>query len=250
MKEFVCTDTVVPLRSGPSHRSEILTQILLGEIFTIEDNAGTWTKIKMDFDGSSGWVDNEHFLFQEQSAKGKSTILTKGVPAFRENGSRVFIYCGSEIYELSVDSKHFRVGNDLYRVDKAVPLIPPENNMAMTAALYLNAPYLWGGRTGHGIDCSGLTQLVYKMHGKNIPRNSYEQVELGKTINLLSDAIAGDLLYFDNDSGEITHVGIMYDPENIIHASGRVRIDPIDHQGIYKNEIKGYSHKLRLIKRL
>ena len=226
------------------------TQILLGERYTIADRAGMWTRIKMSFDGSTGWVDNDHFVFAENTSKDESIILTGGIYAYREDGSKAFIYCGSEIYELSIDNKSFRVGNDLYRTEKAVPLIPPENSMAMTAALYLNAPYLWGGRTGHGIDCSGLTQLVYKMHGISIPRNSYEQVNLGNTINLFSDAISGDLLFFDNNRGEISHVGIMYDPGNIIHASGKVRIDKIDHQGIYKNEIKGYSHKLRLIKRL
>ena len=250
MTEYVCIDTVVPVRSGPSHKTEMLTQILLGERYTIADKAGVWTKIKMVFDDSFGWVDNDHFVFVENTSIDKSTILTKGIKAYREDGSSVFIYCGSEIYELSVDNRNFRVGNDLYRTDKAVPTIPPENNMAMTASLYLNAPYLWGGRTGHGIDCSGLTQLVYKMHGISIPRNSYEQVNLGKTVNLFSDAISGDLLFFDNKRGDITHVGIMYDPENIIHASGKVRIDHIDHQGIFKNEINGYSHKLRLIKRL
>lgn len=250
MTEYVCIDTVVPVRSGPSHKAEMQTQILLGERYTIADSAGMWTRIKMVFDGSSGWVDNDHFIFVENTSKDKSIILTIGIYAYREDGSKIFIYCGSEIYELSVDNKSFRVGNDLYRTEKAVPLIPPENSMAMTAALYLNAPYLWGGRTGHGIDCSGLTQLVYKMHGISIPRNSFEQVNLGKTINLFSDAISGDLLFFDNNRGEISHVGIMYDPGNIIHASGKVRIDKIDHQGIYKNEIEGYSHKLRLIKRL
>jgi hypothetical protein len=249
MEEFVCVSSVVPLRSGPSHNSEMISQILLGERFSIVDKAGDWTKIRMFFDDSYGWVDNEHFIFQEHSVLGKSTILTLGIRAYREDGSGITIYCGSEVYEISADNKNFRVGNDLYRVENPVPFIPPENNLASTAAIYLNAPYLWGGRTGHGIDCSGLTQLVYKMHGKSIPRNSYEQVEKGETINLLSDAIAGDLLFFDNDSGHITHVAMMYDPEHVIHASGSVRIDPIDHQGIYKVEIKGYSHKLRLIKR-
>jgi hypothetical protein len=228
----------------------MLTQILLGERYTITDRAGLWTRIRMVFDSTSGWVDNDHFAFVENSSGDNSTILTGGIHAFREDGSKVFIYCGSEIYELSIDNKNFRVGNDLYRTGKAVPTIPPENSIAMTAALYINAPYLWGGRTGHGIDCSGLTQLVYKMHGISIPRNSFEQVNSGKTINLFSDAISGDLLFFDNNRGEITHVGIMYDPENIIHSSGKVRIDHIDHQGIYKKEIKGYSHRLRLIKRL
>lgn len=100
-----------------------------------------------------------------------------------------------------------------------------------------------------GMDCSGLVQTVYKVHGIGIPRDSFNQAEAGKTINLLSEAVPGDLLFFDNSAGKINHVGIFYKPGEIIHCSGKVRIDMIDHQGIYRNDERRYTHKLRTIKR-
>ena len=249
MKEYICTETVVPLRTGPSHRSDMGSQVLLGERFSVTASAGSWTRITLSGDEYSGWVDNDHFTLTPNTCTDNPEVITVDFSATREDGSIVNIYCGSEIYEVSNDRKHFRVGNQLYQSEKPVPVQQPEPDMVSTAGRFLNAPYLWGGRTLHGIDCSGLTQLVCKLHGKHIPRDSFRQAEHGTTINLLSDAIAGDLLFFDNNAGKITHVGMLYDWEHIIHASGIVRIDPVDHQGIFKPESGRYSHKLRIIKR-
>jgi gamma-D-glutamyl-L-lysine dipeptidyl-peptidase len=118
-----------------------------------------------------------------------------------------------------------------------------------TALRFINSPYIWGGRIPSGIDCSGLTQLTYKIHGINIPRDSRQQSEVGETVNFITETRPGDLVFFDN-RGIITHVGMIFSAGLVIHASGRVRIDAIDHQGIFKQEIGGYSHHLRLIKRI
>ena len=116
--------------------------------------------------------------------------------------------------------------------------------------MYLDAPYLWGGRSPFGIDCSGLVQMTYKLSGIKLPRDAGQQASCGTTINLLSEAQAGDLAFFDNEEGIITHVGIILPNNQIIHASGRVRVDSLDHEGIYNVKKKQYSHKLRLIKRI
>jgi len=118
------------------------------------------------------------------------------------------------------------------------------------ASLYLNAPYLWGGRSPLGIDCSGFTQVVFKAAGVRLPRDAYQQAEVGQTLGFVEEASEGDLAFFDNAEGKIIHVGIVLKDRFIIHASGKVRIDKLDHQGIFNRETGKYSHTLRVIKRI
>jgi len=125
----------------------------------------------------------------------------------------------------------------------------PEN-ITLQAQLYLNSPYLWGGKSPFGIDCSGLTQIVYKMCGYQLRRDANQQAEQGETISFLEECKPGDLAFFDNEDGKIIHVGIITHGNNIIHASGKVRLDKLDHQGIFNGETKKYSHNLRLLKRI
>jgi cell wall-associated NlpC family hydrolase len=112
----------------------------------------------------------------------------------------------------------------------------------------IETPYLWGGRSQWGIDCSGFVQLVYRLSGLLMPRDASEQAKLGNTMSFISEAQPGDLAFFDNEEGNIVHVGIVYSPNEIIHASKKVRIDRIDHNGIYNDELKKYTHQLRVMK--
>ncbi|MCD4769858.1 MAG: C40 family peptidase [Bacteroidales bacterium] len=250
MSEYICTSLVVPLRTGPSHRTEMGSQILLGESYTIEDRAGTWTKIRLNYDKYSGWVDNDHFLFTENSQNDQVEIIASDITATLPDNSMVKIFTGSEIITDQSDRELFKAGEIIFRSKDKIITKPNGSDLSTTARQFMNTPYLWGGRTSGGIDCSGLSQIVYKLHGIAIPRDSFNQAETGKTVNLLAEAIPGDLIFFDNNSGKITHVAILYDNNRVIHASGIVRIDTIDHQGIFRSDLNRYTHKLRVIKRL
>ena len=121
--------------------------------------------------------------------------------------------------------------------------------MEQIAKQYLNSPYLWGGKTPWGIDCSGFTQMVFKQKNVSIKRDAFQQAEQGEAVAFLAESKLGDLAFFDNEDGKITHVGILLNNETIIHASGKVRIDQIDNYGIMDADSKKYSHKLRFVKR-
>ena len=117
------------------------------------------------------------------------------------------------------------------------------------ARLYLNTPYLWGGRTPFGIDCSGFVQMVYRFAGIQLPRDASLQVKGGVSLGFIDEAQPGDLAFFESEEGAIVHVGILTGNRRIIHASGTVRVDPIDHHGIFNMQANGYSHRLRIVKR-
>ncbi len=115
---------------------------------------------------------------------------------------------------------------------------------------YLNTPYLWGGKSSVGIDCSGFTQQVFKILGIPLLRDAYQQATQGEAVNSLVEATCGDLAFFDNEQSRITHVGIMIDNKTIIHASGYVRIDKIDEEGITHSITGKRTHKLWGVKRM
>ena len=126
----------------------------------------------------------------------------------------------------------------------------PKKQLIDTAILYLNSPYLWGGKTPFGIDCSGFTQMVYKLNGYKLLRDASQQATQGEALSFIEESEPGDLAFFDNAEGVITHVGIIMEDNYIIHAHGKVRIDRIDHTGIFNSEARMHTHKLRVIKRI
>ena len=148
---------------------------------------------------------------------------------------------------------HFKIGKEVYAFEGQAQIKAEKKNIELlvqNAMMYINTPYLWGGRHPFGIDCSGLVQICYKMIGINLPRDAYQQALKGHALSFIEESQAGDLAFFDNEDGRIIHVGILLEDNYIIHASGKVRIDRIDHQGIYNNDHRDYSHRLRIIKRI
>jgi len=252
MERYICENVFVPLRSGPSHRSEMLSQVLFGEKYLVLEQVGHWMKVETIFDNYSGWIDINHIQQTEDNGKGTGHVLNKSLLCYKNDKTKMVLEAGCEIYNPAFNEKEFTIGKNLYTTsaDFSNSHINTTDSFADLAIKFINSPYIWGGRIPSGIDCSGLTQLVYKIRGIAIPRNSWQQAEKGTDVSFIDEVIPGDLVFFDNDRGRISHVGMILSKGLVIHASGRVRIDTIDHQGIYKQEIRGYSHHLRAIRRI
>lgn len=256
MTNGICNQSIVPMRSEPAHRSEMVSQLLFGELFEVLETNNEWIRIKTTFDDYSGWIVASQVhglgLFQYQSYKLKNHFLCYELIGVLDNGNPFPIVLGSSLPDYdhekcSILEKHFYY-------DGAVKNIAHTDTdlkkIIENALMYINTPYLWGGRSPFGIDCSGFTQMVFKLNGIQLKRDAYLQAEQGEQIHLLSEAHMGDLAFFENDEGRITHVGILISENKIIHASGCVRIDNVDHFGIYNDELKKYSHKLRMVRRV
>ncbi len=246
----------IPVRSEASEQSELVTQILFGETFQITEKNEKWAKIKMDYDGYEGWIDanlvfsvapTEYELWRSADAW---MVPTPSIKIVQDGSSApITIPAGSRIVFNGHDRNSFSIGKNDYFISGKLPNTKDLGIREVGTSL-LHTPYLWGGRSSYGIDCSGLTQIVYKICGTWLPRDAYQQVELGNTVSFVEEAKCGDLAFFDNEEGKIIHVGLCIGGGQIIHANGEVRIDQLDHQGIFKRDKNLYSHKLRVIKRI
>lgn len=252
----ICKLSVIPLRAEPADRSEMISQLLFGDHFEILERQEKWVKIRCAYDEYEGWMDPKQVqkISQEQYQELENTKDILGLKACH----RVQNISG-EIYHLMPGTtlpnyQHPAFGWEETRMElEERPLKHRREafdvEIEAVSKFYLNAPYLWGGKTPFGIDCSGLTQIVFKQFGIRLKRDAWEQALHGEVVAFLQEARTGDLAFFDNDEGRITHVGIMLGNSQIIHASGKVRIDPIDDQGIFNKELNRYTHNLRVIKR-
>lgn len=253
-----CNLSVVALRPEPSHRTEMISQLLFGETFTIIDRHRSWLRIICSFDNYAGWIESnqakeltkEAFVALSHATIACSTDLIQVI--YDTSGNRIFpVFIGSSLPGMS-DGK-LTIGSDQYEFEGNF-IFPPQkvmpSDIIRNAYLFLNCPYLWGGRSPFGIDCSGLVQIAYKMAGIPLLRDSHLQASQGEVVNLLSEARPGDIVFFDNDEGQIVHAGILIDQNTIIHASGHVRTDLIDHFGIFDKDTRKYTHRSRLIKRI
>ena len=251
MEYGICNLAVIPLRAEPSDRSEQVSQILFGEAFEITEWQERWVKVVTTNDSYEGWIGRLQFttlghIAYKTLQQNPAPITYRAVTQAwkKPDNSVLYLPVGSSLVFLKGTTCH--INNEKFEI---IGEIGETEAIDITAKSFLNTPYLWGGRTHYGIDCSGFTQSVFKLQGIHLRRDASVQAEQGEIVNFISEAKLGDLAFFDNEEGRITHVGIMLNNGQIIHASGRVKIDPIDSQGIFSEDQKRYTHKLRIIKR-
>lgn len=252
----ICGLSHVPVRSEPADKSELITELFFGECYTLLAVQGNWLQVQNAADQYEGWIDFKQHTpvssayFEEWKLQPHPRAIDM-VQTVSNAKTRIPIMMGSLLPFF--DGLNIRLGAEkfIYNGRASNPKLPFKPNFLSKIALsFLKAPYVWGGRSVFGLDCSGFVQQVYGICGYQLPRDAWQQVSHGQEVHFAALAQPGDLAFFDNAEGRIIHVGLMLEPGQIIHAHGEVRIDPLDHQGIFNTTRKRYSHNLRIIKRI
>ena len=253
MQYALCHLSVVPLRKKPSDTAEMVSQILFGESLIILGQHKNWYEVKLYFDDYQGFIDKKQCCIVPQAAfkdfsKNIFKCVFQRVGFLMHNGKKSRIISLGASFpitapekKLQINGKNFEYSGEIFTGKK------DSTHLIQTALKYLNTPYLWGGRSIFGIDCSGFTQMVYKINGYKLHRDAHQQAAQGIKISI-NQSQKGDLAFFKNDKGKIIHVGILMESNKILHAHGQVRIDNLDAKGIYNTEKKTYTHYLHSIR--
>ncbi len=257
MQPAICLLPVVPMRKDASHRSEMVSQLLFGEYVQTGEEKDNFVRVKCAYDGYEGWVQASQLTTVTESQV-HSTDDFIGV--FSEevfiDGLCRMMPMGTPIYKPSHPAEPLQFGNRqiIFNVlESAVWNVQAHpftaENLNKLVWMYLETPYLWGGKSVFGIDCSGFAQQVFKFFGVKLLRDAYLQAGQGSAVESLEKARMGDLAFFQNEAGRVVHVGILLSNEKIAHAAGKVRIDPIDKEGITNHETGKRTHQLCAIRR-
>ena len=243
MKHFRISVPIAPVRLQPSDSAELVTQFLYGEPVEVIYEKAQWRACKSLIDGYEGFVDEKLLSPDHPDRIWSDDLLREPVSWWETPEGLRLLPAGARVISSSDPS----------------PKQPSTAEIVSYAMNFLGAPYLWGGKSILGIDCSGLTQVVFAVHGIALPRDAKQQVSSGTPVDFIQLAHEGDLAFFGPEPDRITHVGILIRASeksenaaewNILHASGEVRIDVLDHQGIYRTDRKTYTHDLRAIRRI
>ena len=256
MKHGITSLSTIPVRQTNNHRSEMVSQLLFGETYEILHTKENWLNIRCSLDSYEGWIDaSQHNALSEKEFH-NITLQTMGIAidlfySAASSDRSIALVTGSSLPYF--DGINLKIGKEKFIYNGQAVMsdqIRTVNMLEKVALRYLYAPYMWGGRSPLGIDCSGFVQVLYKCLGIALPRDAYQQAEVGKTVNFVEEAAPGDLAFFHTGDGKITHVGLLMKDKKIIHSSAMVRIDALDHFGIFNADTNKYSHQLKIIKRI
>lgn len=255
MEFGICHLNCIAIRKEPSHQSEMVSQLLFGEVFQVIIEDSDWVKIHMDYDFYEGWVPKDQVSSLEQEgfkniSESKKYFSNEMVTYFNDHKNQLQILTLGAVLP-QYDSGQFIMNEEKLEFDgEVIHGSKSKSNLVHTAYKFLNSPYLWGGRTPFGLDCSGFTQMVYRINGYQLFRDAHQQASQGEVLSFIEECEPGDLAFFDNEEGEIIHCGILLANNHIIHCHGKVRIDRIDSSGIYNVDTNRHTHKLRVMKQL
>lgn len=248
---------VIPVRKEPSHTSEMVNQLLFGETVEVLEEKDSWCRVLSLHDDYDGWVQALQLESIDRTlarspltwvllpeAIGDQIDCTGKEKMFCPLGSVLTGFDGEEGTIGNLNYTYSGIGAILFSV-----MIPTEKAILQQVQLWYNTPYLWGGRTLMGADCSGFIQVLFRSIGIELLRDAVHQASEGEVIDFLQQAQCGDLAFFDDAEGNIQHVGVLLSPFEIVHAYGKVRKDKMDHEGIINAETGERTHRLRIIKR-
>jgi gamma-D-glutamyl-L-lysine dipeptidyl-peptidase len=252
MENAICNVAAAPMRAEPAHRSEMSNQLLFGETMQILEKKEEWLRVKTEYDEYEGWI--THHLIQHYEP-GTITepwrfVATGLVNPVTLGNQLINAPMGSFLTGYNEDTRNLWNENYKYHgtlKDTKLPAVM--DYLWKISHAWLNSPYLWGGKTFMGVDCSGFVQTVFKLMGKKIPRDAWQQAMEGKEVKNREEAKTGDLAFFHNDKGRITHVALVLQPNQVIHASGKVRVDILNDSGIINSGSGSKTHDFNCIRR-
>lgn len=254
MQYAVVNVPAAPVRRKPSHRKEMVNQLVFGEtVKVLKQKGGLWVKVRSLHDGYEGWLTNTLLReVDENFANSRAAfVTTEMLGTITLGDKKIYVPAGSSLPFF--DNGRGRLADEEYNFNgfcrNRDEMKAETELIRKLVTAWLNAPYLWGGRTPMGVDCSGFTQVLYKIMGVDLPRDAWQQAQEGKAVKKLEEALPGDLAFFDNKE-DIVHTGILLGDDTIIHASGKVRIDGISRKGIINAETGKRTLRLRAIRRV